>query len=492
MKFTSTRDNRVHLNGFQAMLQGISRDGGLFVPQEIPYIDKMEDLIALDYQELAFEIVRLYLDDFDDDKLRGAIEAAYGGGFGEDIVKLRKLGEVWFLELFHGPTLAFKDLALALLPRLLKEALKEEAPGKKLLILTATSGDTGKAALESFKDQEDILILVFYPRDGVSEIQRKQMVSQEGKNLKILAIEGDFDDAQAAVKELLEDEGFLNDLLKRGLIVSSANSINIGRLIPQIVYYFFAYFQLIKNKDLVLGDRVNFVVPSGNFGNILAAYYAKSMGLPVKKLICASNENRVLTDFFSTRTYDKRRKLIKSSSPSMDILVSSNLERLVYHLAKEETSLVKEKMEDLARKGHYSFEGANFDDFYADYTSQEEVEEVIGKLFNEMGYAIDPHTAVGYGVYEKYKKKTGDNTPSIILATASPFKFAKTMAQALGISILSRDEYELLKELSSLIGLEIPSSIKSLREKIELHKGLISPERVKKEVEGFIKEQENV
>lgn len=380
MEYTSTRDKSVRVSASRAISKGISDDGGLFVPTEIPLVEDIYSWRDLSYRDLAYEVMTLYFTDFPENKLKSLIEKAYDKKFeGEDIAPLKEVGEEYFLELFHGPTLAFKDMALSILPYLLKESLEILDIKKEVVVLTATLGDTGKAALEGFGDVDGTKIVVFYPVDGVSKVQKLQMITQEEENTFVVGINGNFDDAQTGVKDIFNDKDLKEKLLDKGYILSSANSINIGRLIPQIVYYFYSYLKLLKTNRIKKEEKINISVPTGNFGNILAAFYAKEMGLPVNKLLCASNENNVLTDFFKTRIYDKRRDLALTSSPSMDILVSSNLERLLYHLNQDE-ELIKEAMENLRKDGVYEVQDMDISDFYGNFAREEELVAEIESL----------------------------------------------------------------------------------------------------------------
>lgn len=486
MRYISTRDNSISLSASQAIIQGISKDGGLFVPSEIPKIE-VGKLKGMDYKELAFEILSRFLTDFEEASLRTCIENAYDDKFTRDeIAPLVEKGDIFFLELFYGPTLAFKDMALSILPYLLKEAMKINDIGEEVVILTATSGDTGKAALEGFANVEGIKIVVFYPEKGVSEIQKLQMNTQEASNTFVVGINGDFDDAQTGVKKIFNDLEF-NQLLKdNNYIFSSANSINIGRLLPQIVYYFNSYLKLLRDGKIEEGEKINIVVPTGNFGNILAAYYGKEMGLPINKLICASNENNVIRDFLRTGVYDRRRELKLTSSPSMDILISSNLERLLFHLGYREGEL-EALMEDLSKNGFYEIDLERLKDFYGEYSTDEEVGKRIGDTFKESAYLIDTHTSVGQDVYEKYRKETGDKRKTIIASTASPFKFASSVAGAVGITGLNKDEFEIIEELSRKTKLDIPQAISSLKDREILHRNNCDVGDMEKLVKEFLK-----
>lgn len=468
MKYLSSRDQTIKLSASQAIIKGLADDGGLFVPEYFPKLE-LEELKDMDYKDIAVEILSMYFTNFSKESLRDIVHRAYVGKFIEGIAPVKEVGDVYFLELYHGPTLAFKDMALAILPHLLKEALSLEGIDKEVVILTATSGDTGKAALEGFAGVENTRIVVFYPEKGVSQIQKLQMISQEGDNTLVVGIHGNFDNAQTGVKEIFNDESLKRILEEEGYLLSSANSINIGRLIPQIVYYVHAYVELLRMEEIGLGEGINIVVPTGNFGNILAAYYGMKMGLPINKLICASNENNVLTDFFNTGIYDRRRELILTSSPSMDILISSNLERLIYDISGGNSQLVMDKMKELSQAGYYKVD-LDLSKFYAHFSSEEEVDKTIKEVFDHYNYLIDTHTAVAYDVYQKYKQGSKDNTKTIIASTASPFKFGSAVAKAIGLKLEVKDEFTILKELARRANLELPKAISQLREKEILHK----------------------
>lgn len=473
MKFLSTRNSNLKISGREAIVKGISEDGGLFVPESFPAFDIMENL-DLSYTDLAHKILSLYLTDFDKDDLLGLIEKSYAS-FEDEIAKVSYQKD-FYLELYHGRTSAFKDFALCLLPNLLAYAKKSLGIKDKTLILTATSGDTGKAALEGFYNTEDIDILVLYPTEGVSSIQKAQMDTTGSLNSKVISIDGNFDDAQSAVKKIFNDEKIKEELKKENIYLSSANSINIGRLLPQIVYYFYSYADLVKNKKITGGEKISYCVPTGNFGDILAGYYAKEMGLPIDKLVIASNDNNVLTDFFTSGTYDANRDLVKTISPSMDILVSSNLERLIFHKSSDE--VVKEKMADLKDKGLFEFNG-DFHEFLCGYAKEDETRETIKKVFEEEKYLMDPHTGVAKNIVDKLSL---DKT--VILSTASPYKFSSTVLEALGEN-LSDDEFENIDLLHEKTGVKIPSEIKKLKDKKILHKTKILKNEIEEEVLKF-------
>ena len=479
MKYVSTRTDRSQINPSQAIIKSIADDGGLFVPMNFPPLGDLSKLIDLDYRELASYILKMYFDDLGD-KLNIIVKKAYNQKFPEEVVKIKETN-AFIMELYHGITHAFKDMALSILPFLLKASLEVNGDDKKVLILVATSGDTGKAALEGFKAVDGVRAMVFYPKDGVSAIQKLQMISQEGENLNVFAIKGNFDNAQTAVKDAFNDKEFNKKILEKGYELSSANSINIGRLIPQVVYYVYTYLRLVQNKKIKLGDKVNIAVPTGNFGNVLAAFYAKNMGLPVKKLIIASNDNKILTDFFKTGSYDSNRNLILTSSPSMDILISSNLERLLYHLSDGNYKKVAEAMESLNKDKIYLWD-KNYDDLiYANFAGEEDVKDSIKNTYDSYKYLIDPHTAVAVSVYEKYKKETGDDTKTIIASTANPLKFPDKVLNSLGIDG-GDDDFEKLEKIGELMAKEVPENLSALKDMEVIHKDIIDPSKLKEEV----------
>lgn len=480
MKYISTRNKSDCLTASEAIIKGLSKDGGLFVPESIPKLNDLNPLITMDYRGLAYEIMSKFFTDFNKDSLKASIDRAYDSKFTrEEIAPLEKTGELFFLELFHGATLAFKDMALSILPYLLKEAMKNTGEKKEIVILTATSGDTGKAALENFADVNGIKIIVFFPEDGVSNIQKKQMLTQEGDNTFVVSINGDFDDAQTGVKKIMNDKDFIKLLDKNDYKLSSANSINIGRLIPQIVYYYSSYLNLLKNDQIKDGEKINFVVPTGNFGNILAGYYAKEMGLPINKLICASNENNVLTDFLKTEIYDINRDLKLTSSPSMDILVSSNLERLLFHLSDENDSFIRTCMESLEEEKVYKVQGLDISSFEGYYSTEKEIKDSIKEVFEEFNYLMDPHTAVAYRAYKKYKLQTKDPCKTVIVSTASPFKFGSKVADSIGIDIDNKDDFTINEELAKKTQTHIPDNISNLKDKKNLHNNNCNKEDIK-------------
>jgi threonine synthase len=491
MKYKSTRSKTPLMYSSEAIIKGIAEDGGLYVPLQLPALDNsLEDLSSLSYKELAYYIMSRFLTDFDEKELKDCINHAYNEKFDTPLIAplIEKSG-VHFLELYHGPTLAFKDMALSILPHLLKTSMKKQNIHQEVIILTATSGDTGKAALEGFANVEGTKIMVFFPQDGVSNIQKLQMVTQEGSNTFVSAIEGNFDDAQNAVKSIFNDKQLAEKLADKGYILSSANSINIGRLIPQVVYYFYGYLTLLKEAKISKDENINVVVPTGNFGNILAAFYAKKMGLPIGKLICASNENNVLYDFIKTGVYDRRRALHLTTSPSMDILISSNLERLLYEISNCNENLIQNLMHRLSTEGIYEIPDSmrqRLKDFHGDYATEAEVLEAIRQLFVTEGYIMDTHTAVAYSVYQKYRKQTGDTAPTIIASTASPFKFGKDVSKAIGLDIADLDDFELLEKLADAAKVKLPAAVIELKTKPILHDSLAKKHEIKTVVENFL------
>lgn len=490
--YKSTRDDSVKVTASQAILKGLAPDGGLFVPESIPSFDKsLEELSKMSYKEVAYEVMKLMLDDFTEEELKACIDKAYDEKFDTDVIApLVKADGAYYLELFHGATIAFKDMALSILPHLLITSAKKNDVHNEIVILTATSGDTGKAALAGFADVKGTRIIVFYPKNGVSPIQEKQMVTQKGDNTFVVGIHGNFDQAQTGVKKIFGDKEMAAELAAAGYQFSSANSINIGRLVPQIVYYVYAYAKLYENGAIAKDEKINVVVPTGNFGNILAAFYAKNLGLPIAKLICASNENKVLFDFFSTGTYDRNREFVLTSSPSMDILISSNLERLIYRIAGNDAEKNAEFMRALTEEGKYMITDemrAQLADFYGNYTTEEETAEVIRDLYEKTGYVIDTHTAVATGVYHKYVKETGDNTKTVIASTASPFKFTRSVMDAIDKEKYdSMTDFELVDELSKIANVTVPQAIEDIRSAEVLHKTECDVEDMPKTVKAFL------
>ena len=472
--YQSTRGKEEKVTASMAILKGLSDDGGLFVPTSIPKLDvPMEALAQMSYQETAYEVMSRFFTDFTEEELKSCISRAYDSKFDtEKIAPIHEANGVYFLELFHGATIAFKDMALSILPHLMTTAARKNQVKNEIVILTATSGDTGKAALAGFADVPGTKIIVFYPKHGVSPIQEKQMVTQKGANTSVVGITGNFDDAQTAVKKMFNDKELAGELDRAGYQFSSANSINIGRLVPQIVYYVYAYATLVRDGKIKEGQTINIVVPTGNFGNILAAYYAKQMGLPVNKLICASNENKVLYDFFHTGTYDRKREFILTSSPSMDILISSNLERLIYRLTGNDAEKCAELMQSLSQGGEYTITEemkAQLADFYGNYCSEGETKEAISATFYGSDYVIDPHTAVAAGVYQKYLRATEDHTPAVIASTASPYKFTRSVMDALSDRYEGLDDFALVDALSELSGVPVPKAVEEIRTAPVLH-----------------------
>ena len=466
--YKSTRNSEKTVTASQAILKGLAEDGGLFVPVSIPKLPvSLGELKNMNYQETAYAVMKEFLTDFTEEELRNCITKAYDSKFDtEDIAPLAKAHDAYFLELYHGATIAFKDMALSILPHLLTTSAKKNQVKNEIVILTATSGDTGKAALAGFANVEGTKIIVFYPKNGVSKVQELQMVTQKGDNTSVIAIHGNFDNAQSGVKAMFENKKLAKELDQAGYQFSSANSINIGRLVPQIVYYVYAYGKLLQNGEIEEGEEINVVVPTGNFGNILAAYYAKNMGLPIAKLICASNENKVLYDFFQTGTYDKNREFILTTSPSMDILISSNLERLIYQIAGGDAKKDQELMNDLKSKGVYAITEEmkkNLADFEAGYATEEQVKQTIHDLYTDTGYVIDTHTAVAASVYNEYRKNTGDTAKTVIASTASPYKFARSVMTAIDASYDAMEEFELIDELHKVSQMDIPNAIEEIR-----------------------------
>ena len=472
--YRSTRDDNVKVTASQAILKGLAADGGLFVPESIPTLDKsFEELSKMSYADVAYEVMKLMLDDFTEEELRDCINKAYDSKFDtKEIAPLVKADGAYFLELYHGATIAFKDMALSILPHLLITSAKKNNVKNDIVILTATSGDTGKAALAGFADVKGTKIIVFYPKNGVSPIQEKQMVTQKGNNTYVIGINGNFDDAQTGVKNIFGDKELEKVMNNAGYQFSSANSINIGRLVPQIVYYVYAYARLIAKGEIKAGEKINAVVPTGNFGNILAAFYAKNMGLPINKLICASNENKVLYDFFSTGTYDRNRDFILTTSPSMDILISSNLERLIYRSAGNSATENAKLMKSLKDTGKYEITSQmkeQLGDFYGNYATEAEDAATIKKIYDNDNYIVDTHTSVAATVYEKYKKETGDETKTVIASTASPYKFTRSVMDAIDSKYASMTDFELVDELCRISGVKIPKAIEDIRTAPVLH-----------------------
>ena len=492
LMYASTRDANEKVTASEAILKGLAKDGGLYVPTTIPTLDvELDALAKMSYQETAYEVLKRFLTDFTEEELKHCINAAYDSKFDtEEIAPLVDADGAYYLELFHGPTIAFKDMALSILPHLLITAARKNQVKNDIVILTATSGDTGKAALAGFADVKGTKIIVFYPKNGVSPIQEKQMVTQKGDNTFVVGINGNFDQAQTGVKQMFSDAALAKEMDAAGYQFSSANSINIGRLVPQIAYYVYAYAKLYANGVIAKDEKINIVVPTGNFGNILAAFYAKNMGLPIAKLICASNENKVLYDFFQTGTYDKNREFMLTSSPSMDILISSNLERLIYRIAGEDAAKNTELMKDLSVTGKYEITPEmkeKLDDFYGNYTSEAETAETIRNLYEKTGYIIDTHTAVAAGVYDKYKKDTKDtDTKTVIASTASPFKFTRSVMDAIDMKYDSWGDFELVDELSKIGNVKVPQAIEEIRNAEVRHKTVCEVAEMPQVVKKFL------
>ncbi len=491
--YASTRNAEEKVTASQAILKGLAGEGGLFVPTAIPTLDiDLDDLAKMTYQETAYAVMSRFLTDFTEEELKNCINAAYDSKFDtEEIAPLVSADGAYYLELFHGSTIAFKDMALSILPHLLITAARKNQVKNDIVILTATSGDTGKAALAGFADVKGTKIIVFYPKHGVSPIQEKQMVTQKGDNTFVVGINGNFDQAQTGVKKMFSDAKLAKVMDAAGYQFSSANSINIGRLVPQIVYYVYAYAKLYANGEIKKGEKINVVVPTGNFGNILAAFYAKNMGLPIAKLICASNENRVLYDFFSTGTYDKNREFILTSSPSMDILISSNLERLIYRIAGNDAARNEAFMKALSSEGKYEITAEmkeQLKDFYGNYTTEAETAEAIKDLYEKTGYVIDTHTAVAAGVYHKYLKETNDtDTKTVIASTASPYKFTRSVMDAIDKEKYdSMTDFELVDELSRISNVKVPQAIEDIRSAKVLHDTVCEVDEMESVVKKFL------
>lgn len=489
--YKSTRSKEGTLKASEAILKGLADDGGLFVPLEIPKLDvSVEELSKMTYQQVAYEVMKLYFTDFTEEELKYCINNAYDSKFDtEEIAPLAEVQGTYYLELFHGKTIAFKDMALSILPYLLTTSAKKNNVKNEIVILTATSGDTGKAAMAGFADVPGTRIIVFYPDGGVSPIQEKQMVTQKGDNTYVVAIKGNFDQAQSGVKAIFGDKELAAEMDKRGYQFSSANSINIGRLVPQVAYYVYAYAKLYAEGKLANDQKMNVVVPTGNFGNILAAYYAKNMGLPIAKLICASNENKVLFDFFKTGEYDKNREFILTTSPSMDILISSNLERLIYKIAGNDADKNNELMNSLKVNGKYDITDdmkKQLDDFYGNYASEEETAETIRDTYDKTGYIMDTHTSVAASVYKKYKAETNDDTVTVIASTASPFKFTRSVMVAIDPKYDSMGDFELVDELSKIGNVKVPNAIEEIRNAEVRHNNLVEVDGMKDIVKKFL------
>ncbi len=489
--YSSTRNKNEKVTASQAILKGLSDDGGLFVPDHIPALDKsLKELAGMTYQEVAYEVMKLLLTDFTEEELKNCINRAYDSKFDTEVIApLVEAKGAYYLELFHGATIAFKDMALSILPHLLITSARKNNVKNEIVILTATSGDTGKAALAGFADVEGTRIVVFYPKNGVSPIQEKQMVTQKGANTYVVGITGNFDDAQTGVKNIFSDKELAKEMEEKGFQFSSANSINIGRLVPQIVYYVYAYAKLLAEEKIADGEKINVVVPTGNFGNILAAFYAKNMGLPIAKLICASNDNKVLYDFFETGVYDRNREFVLTTSPSMDILISSNLERLIYRIAGNDADKNAQLMAALSGQGKYEITAemkAQLTDFYGNYADEACTAETIKNIYEDCGYVIDTHTAVAAAVYEKYVADTKDETKTVIASTASPFKFTRSVMNAIDSKYDEMGDFELVDELSKIANVTVPGAIEEIRTAPVLHDHVCDKEEMKTVVKAFL------
>lgn len=492
IKYVSTRGDKEKVAASQAILRGIAPDGGLYVPETFPKLDKsLTELKGLNYREIAYEVMKLFLTDFTEEELKACIDSAYDSKFDtEEIVPMKEADGLIYLELFHGPTLAFKDMALSILPYLMVTSAKKNNLKEKIIILTATSGDTGKAALAGFADVEGTGIIVFYPKDGVSPFQRQQMVTEKGKNTSVVAIEGNFDDAQNGVKAIFSDKALAAELKEKGYAFSSANSINIGRLVPQIVYYVYAYVKMIEEGKLNLGDLLDVCVPTGNFGNILAASFAKEIGFPLGKLICASNTNKVLFDFFKTGTYDRDREFTLTISPSMDILISSNLERLIYKLCDCDAAKNAKFMSELVNEGKYTIDKAMADkltDFEAGFATEEDTLNTIKEVYDKTGYVIDTHTAVAAFVANEYRNKNTSHNKILIASTASPFKFAGSVLKALENDKVENftSEWDKIRELERISGKKLPETARDIENAKVIHKDICA----KDEMKALVKEK---
>lgn len=478
MKFSSTRGGSDALSPMSAILKGIASDGGLFVPNELPKVD-YNDFVnnKSTFKEVSASILGAFFDEYTSEEITNIVNKSYDTFDCDDVVPVKAVGDDYIVELFHGETLAFKDVALSVLPRLMSLALKKKEPNKSIFILTATSGDTGSAALYGFKNIDNIKICVFYPKIGISEIQKKQMTAVDANNVFVCGIEGNFDNAQSGVKSIFEniDKDFLN---QKNIILSSANSINIGRLVPQIAYYFYAYAKLVEDDKIVDGEPINFCVPTGNFGNILAGFFAKLLGLPIKKLICASNENNVLTEFLQTGIYDKNREFKHTLSPSMDILIASNLERLLY-LISGDTAFVSQCMKDLKQGGKYDIGKEKLEkikqSFSCGYADDNDTKKTIKEVFENFDYLIEPHTAVGYKCMQNYKLETGDKTKCVLLSTASPFKFADACLNSLGVEVDNTTCADKIEKIAEVSKMEIPHQLDKVLTGKERFKDIVQP-----------------
>ena len=490
--YKSTRNEEYTVTASEAILKGLADDGGLFMPVVIPKLDvTLDELKDMTYQETAYAVMKQFLTDFTEEELKTCIARAYDSKFDTDeIAPLAKVEDTYYLELFHGATIAFKDMALSILPHLLTTSAKKNKVKNEIVILTATSGDTGKAALAGFADVEGTRIIVFYPKNGVSKVQELQMVTQKGANTSVVAIHGNFDCAQSGVKAIFENKELAKEMDEAGYQFSSANSINIGRLVPQIVYYVYAYAKLLQNEEIISGEEINVVVPTGNFGNILAAYFAKQMGVPIAKLICASNENKVLFDFFETGVYDKNREFILTISPSMDILISSNLERLIYLIAGCDAKKNAELMKELKEKGVYELTNemkTNLSDFAAGYATETEVKEKIADVYTKTGYVMDTHTAVAASVYDTYVKRSEDTKKTVIASTASPYKFARSVMTSIDEKYDALEEFDLIDTLEIISGVDIPKAIEEIQNAEILHNLECDADKMEETVKNLLR-----
>lgn len=496
MDFLSTRGGE-RVTGARAIVQGLAKDGGLFVPETFPQVsrEELQSMVGMDYPERAALVLSKYLDEYDYDELLSALSEAYSRFEDGDPAPLVKIENgMYMLELFHGPTCAFKDMALTVLPYLLRKGCDLLGIKETVLILVATSGDTGKAALEGFKDAKGVKIMVFYPEEGVSKMQKLQMCTQEGENVNVVAVKGNFDDCQTGVKKIFHSAECVKKLNEKGVLLSSANSINFGRLAPQIAYYFSAYCDLVSSGQISMGDKVDFTVPTGNFGNILAGFYAKKMGLPVGTLVCASNKNNVLTEFFKEGNYNSKRPFFKTMSPSMDILVSSNLERLIYEMSGRNAALTAERMQSLAKTGQYSVRAEELKamrrNFVAGYTGEDDTVDCIYEFFTEYGYPMDTHTGVAMSVAERYEAKRAEDInaekrPMVVVSTASPYKFPQDVLYALTGNDV-KDSFKGIKRINLLTAMKVPESLKALRNKPIRFKQSTVPDKMFEEVVKFI------
>ena len=487
--YKSTRNSDIRVTASQAILKGLSDDGGLFLPESIPTLDiAMKDIANMTYQEVAYEVMSRFYTDFTEEELKNCINRAYDSKFDTDVIApLVEADGAYYLELFHGPTIAFKDMALSILPHLMITSARKNNVKNDIVILTATSGDTGKAALAGFAKVEGTKIIVFYPKNGVSAIQERQMVTQDGDNTFVVGIHGNFDDAQTGVKQIFADKEFAKELDDKGYQFSSANSINIGRLIPQVVYYVYSYATMLKEERIADGEKINVVVPTGNFGNILAAYLAKHMGVPID--VCASNDNKVLYDFFKTGEYNRNREFVLTSSPSMDILISSNLERLIYLIAGSDDAKNREMMADLSTKGVYQITEdmkQQLDDFVGGYATEEQTAQRIKELYEKTGYVLDTHTAVASYVYEQYVKETGDTTKTVIASTASPFKFGPSVMEAIDGNKHDEDMFDLADALSKVANVETPNAVTELKTAPVRHDNICDKTEMKDIIKKFL------